>query len=82
MKVEESSKELSSEFLSKSSTAGLDLANFIKTYALENSLGNLQGLLGSSSKKNAPIIEQWMIVAHKLAENLQVEQDKYRRLDQ
>ena len=84
MTVEESNetskKTSSSQF--ESTNSAFDIANFIKTYGLESSLGNLKGSLESSIlKKNSTKMEQWIIIAHKLAEHLQQEQNKYHRLE-
>ena len=73
MKVEESNEtsEKISSIKNQSTGSSFDIANFIKTYGLESSIGNLSGSLESSVlKRNSSKIEQWIVIAHKLAEHL------------
>ena len=73
-------KTISSKLTSTASSH--DITNFIKTYNLESTIGNLDGSLGGSILKSTSTkMEQWIIVAHKLAEHLQTEQDRYNRLE-
>ena len=62
-------KTISSKLTSTASSH--DITNFIKTYNLESTIGNLDGSLGGSILKNTSTkMEQWIVIAHKIAEHL------------